>query len=483
MNHIDEIKLELYILNSPSITNERAEIEAHLAECNGCKELFDIIAGFYTEVNQDLASSENLPMPRPAETPTRRFYPLEQKYQNLSPFRRFAVGIPLRMARWMVHHPYAAGGATVMFSSFVVFALITMFKPISTKPRDMNPTNVVFAGETMFVRNAKGDTIDTELVGIRFAENQKGNAAAGNPQLIKFFDVNNDGINEIIWAQGPWEQNGNNSIIYCKSIIENRILWSDTMKKKLDFVSQAISDDKFVCTELLIDDFGNNGKSSVIALAKCSFFPTLIFNIDGFDGKINDEYLHMGGLEKIITIDINNDGIKDIIACGVNNSLGSACLLVLDPRFISGHSPLVETDAVRDFQPAKEQFYLLLPKTTIGKLSKSTTDWNRASDISDVNENERTFKVCVVDQTLEASEAITLYIYFDFDLKPTSFQTNDLFDRSARILFEKDLIRSLPDKNYWDNYCKSIQYWDGDEWHSFHTQNKYYLSSVNKYYR
>jgi predicted anti-sigma-YlaC factor YlaD len=55
MNHIDEHTLELFILHAESVEGQRSEIEAHLAECRGCKDLADEIASFHTELKDELA--------------------------------------------------------------------------------------------------------------------------------------------------------------------------------------------------------------------------------------------------------------------------------------------------------------------------------------------------------------------------------------------------------------------------------------------
>lgn len=397
---------------------------------------------------------------------------MEKKYQELSPFQRFTVGVPLRMARWVIHHPYAAGTATLLFSSVIVFALITLFRPPQNRPEDLNPTHVKFAGELMIILNQWGDTLDTELVGAKYAQGQESDNATGNPRLIRFYDVDGDGIDEIIWGQTGWEKSGFYAVVYCKSIKEDRLLWADTLSKKLHFSNISVEEEKFTCFKILVGDFDADGQAEVITVAKHDFFPTLIRKTDGIDGSIVSEYINIGGVEDIVAKDLDGDGRSEIIVCGINNAYKMASLFVLDPRMITGHSPLTERYELQDIESGREIFYLLIPKTRVGESGTTSTGWNKAASISSFNDNRKIFRVCMADLIAEGEAGYS--IYFDYDFVPRNYETGDLFDLVAKRFYEGKKIPSLPDSAFWADYSKKIGYWDGDEWQQKPVRNKYY---------
>lgn len=481
MKHIDETKIELYLLNSPTLADERSGIEAHLAGCKGCKELYDNIASFYTDVQNDLASSENLPMPRPAEIPARRLYPLEQKYQNLSPSRRFAVTVPLRMARWMVHHPYAAGGVTLMFSSLLIVGMINMFKP--TEPRDMNPTHADFAGEMMLVKNKYGETIDEVKLDAQTVAVNNERISSGIPiPTVVFCDVDGDGYNEVIWGYKPMSEEFSPALVYCKSIAQERILWTDTLRRKLVFPEKPEVQGQILgCSQIIVGDYDADGSPEVYCLTNhVGYFSMLLIKLDGRSGKEISYYVNVGSISKMKPIDMDNDGVKELILVGINNSLENACVIIIDPRFISGHSPTEGNYRLDGSSIGLERTYIRIPKTMLAEVFTGRVRWNSANEIR-VNEIEKSFTVGIQDLYAQGTGyTANYYLSFDRKLEANLENTQDNFDALAKKLRGEHRIPFIPDSTYWNNFVKKIQYWDGYTWQNYPTLNKLYLEAVKK---
>ncbi|MBI5475554.1 MAG: VCBS repeat-containing protein [Ignavibacteriales bacterium] len=475
MNHIDEIKLELYILNSPKIEQERVEIENHLAECNGCKELFDSIAEFYTEVKQDLASSENLPMPKPAEIPARRLYPLEQKYQNLSPFQRFAVGIPLRMTRWMVHHPYAAGGATVMFSSFVVFALITMFKPEKQQIIDQHPGYARAEKECIVVYNKKGEEINRKHIGSQFDYDQTlyPDDRKKPIQFIDVIDIDNDGYSEIIAVFGWASINKLDNCIICYDHQLNE-KWRYSFTHRAKFGQEWITAN-YRITRMMIGDFDKDGKKEIIAIAlNKTSYPSAIITLDTETGTEKEIYWNSGFILKIDHKDIDNDGFEELFFGGVNNGHNLAALLILDPRYMNGHSP-----APIDYTPAetskgKEKYYILFPCLDIGKFAHQMR--NQISEIDFPQNGEMRIGNGAV---ISSNEVLGVIHKFDFRMNCIHVSGGDLFEKYHQKLEAEGKLKTKIDTQYYENLRKGVQYWDGEKFVKEYTMSKYYLDTVN----
>ena len=56
MTHIDEHILEFHVLGVAETAGRKMEIEAHLAECTGCRVLAENIRKFYQDASKELAS-------------------------------------------------------------------------------------------------------------------------------------------------------------------------------------------------------------------------------------------------------------------------------------------------------------------------------------------------------------------------------------------------------------------------------------------
>ena len=129
MTHLDETTIELYVLNAPEVESEREQVEAHIAECDGCRETYTAMADFYADVETDMAAGENLPAVRDEELPERIEQSLRKKYYDRGPLRPIEVGPPFRIARWVVKHPYTTAGGAVATVGLLVALLFLTLKP------------------------------------------------------------------------------------------------------------------------------------------------------------------------------------------------------------------------------------------------------------------------------------------------------------------------------------------------------------------
>lgn len=482
--HIDETRLELYILNSPTLTDERAEIEAHLAECKGCKELYDNVAEFYTVLKADIDASENLPAVIPRELPARvQQHDLQKRLSDYIMRHDVKLAFPFRAARWVIRHPYFSGGASLMFSSFVIAALITMFKPTETKPRDMNPTLAEFKGEMMIVENKYEEEIDEIKLGSAITQRY---IADDKHLTYCFYDVDGDGTNEVIWAHGAENKNTNNpreaSILSCKSIRRGQILWSDTLGVPLNYPLKNESYSKtFVAMMVKAGDLDKDGEPEIYVLTNHNgMFPGLLQKLDARDGSREGLYIHSGQFDNVKFADINNDGITDIVLVGLNNGLKNACLIILDPRYISGYSPSPMEYHPSGYNPATEIAYIRIPKTIVGKNLPNVREWNTACYL-DIYENTKTLRVDVGDgSTGSASENPGLTFIFGFDLTIKEIQPGDNYDVVAKKLYQAGKIRQYPGPQYLEAFKKECMYWDGTNWQNYPVQNKFYLEATKK---
>jgi hypothetical protein len=179
-------------------------------------------------------------------------------------------------------------------------------------------------------------------------------------------------------------------------------------------------------------------------------------------------------------MDLDHDGITEVLLCGVNNALRQACLVVLDPRFISGHSPLAGDYEITGYPPGLEKAYILIPKTIVGDAFLEESKNNSALAIFMQPASQNFFllirEITVFDPPLK-DKLVMLYGYFGFDLR-IQIGTGDCYDLLAEKLFREKRISRMPDYAYFEAYKKAMMYWDGEGWQNQPVMNKHYLKAV-----
>jgi hypothetical protein len=177
-------------------------------------------------------------------------------------------------------------------------------------------------------------------------------------------------------------------------------------------------------------------------------------------------------------IDINNDGITDILLSGVSNSFKNACIAILDPRFISGRAPATTEYRAEGIPDALEMAYIRIPQTILGAAVKSAAQWNSAGYM-EIYEHTKSFRVDVADASV-SDYLPGLQYEFKFDLSLDNIRTGSTYDRVAKELFQEGRLKQYPDAKYFKEFEKKILYWDGETFVNYPTFNKRYLEAVAK---
>jgi hypothetical protein len=483
--HLNEQKIELFFLNAPEVEVERAMIEAHIKQCPGCSGLYDDIVSYYKDVEADLAAQQNVGLILKQNFPTLSEQSLIKEFRQWVANREVNMALPVRVARWIVRHPYLSSCATVSFFGSLIAAMLAFNTPKISEPEDKNPTHAEFVGEMMIIKNKYGNKLYEERIGIKSVKFYNDYLTQYSRAPIAFIDVDGDGINEVIWTEPVKIRNvaisKDNSVVKCKSIKKDKILWTDSLNRRLEFPNQNdYYTNNFIVRDIGAGDYDKDGKPEVYILTShAAMFPAMLLKLNGGDGKELGNYVHPGHLFNLKYADINNDGITEIFTYGISNAFKEACICVLDPRFISGHAPLTDRYKVTGYTAGQEIAYILIPKTIIGKAVDRLTEWN-TGNINEIYENNRTFVMSVLDCDTKLGGA-GYQITFDFDFNITAIRGGDYYGILGKKLFQEGKIDRMPDEKYLEEYKKEIQYWDGDKFVNYPTMNKRYLEAVVKY--
>jgi len=350
-------------------------------------------------------------------------------------------------------------------AALLLFLLLAVLKSL-WGPIDPNPVMAEYRGKFLLVENRFGEVLDRIDLGnaVSFAHIPFGPLQ----RFVNFYDIDEDGWNEVIYLAELREEKQSYPWILCKSIRTGTILWHFRPYKDLSFVVNTdINTGKFEgVLHIITGDYDRDGRPEVYLSAAHAYFPCLIFKLDARNGQELDHYLHIGALAGMYFTDINQDGAMELIASGQNNAYRQACLLVLDPRQVQGHSPLTPEYAVRHYQGNKELAYLLLPKLFPKLVKNYESPFFATQYCLELSGTEDFPLVAGIEE--EVPDRVPFgghfFIYLNHQLAGQRLGTANSFDAAMAKLAKDGRIARKLDQEVIREYLQSILYWNGTDW-------------------
>lgn len=346
-------------------------------------------------------------------------------------------------------------------------------------PMDKNPVHYTFEGEFLVLSNAGGQTIKSIRVGTTTAL-----AATNTPQkrwtrkFVNLVDVDDDGVNDVLWAQ--FVGDGILTRINCTAVTEDTSRWSFVTRKTLSLPrATGVEGEEFETKQIIAGDLDGDGRVELYAnTAHRPFFPSVVFKIDARTGKEISHYLHIGALDDMVALDLDGDGRKELVLCGVNNALRTACVVVLDPRCIRGHSPWTPEYATASYREGTERAYVTIPRSCVGTIFADRVRSNFATGLS-INRVPLSFNVTIYDLYLDGIHpedvmSARLFPTFGPDLSVLGCGTDDRFDLLYERFVREGRIKNIDKSMYLREYAHTMLYWDGTGWRHTSAHNKHY---------
>jgi hypothetical protein len=342
---------------------------------------------------------------------------------------------------------------------------LTVAAVVSDRPRDTNPVSLTASGELLLARNRAGEILDTLVVGQATAA-----AVANRERVAVCADVDGDGLNEVVWGQASEDPSA--SDICCRGLQGDGPVWRVRLKRHLDYAGQPVKSDGFALRMLSVVDIERDGAPEVLVLGYHPYFPSILLRLDAATGRESGCYVHAGHLLDMAIVDLDGDSVAEILLAGINNSYGEGVLAVLGGSVGNGAGPSAPAYAPLNYPRTAERWYVRIPRTVVG-LAVPAERFARAFHL-DVYPSERTFRVTVQDQATDPAYRASIDGLFDFSLRPLSFDGATDFDAAAARLYREGRIPRIPDKEYFDRFRSSLQYWDGSDWTRLPTRNSGY---------
>ena len=263
-------------------------------------------------------------------------------------------------------------------------------------------------------------------------------------------DINNDGNNEVLFSIQT-EDELREDVLHCFDH-KGQKLWEYTTGKELKFGRIIYSSDYRV-HGFDVNDIDNDGSFEIIVFSYHKpDFPCQLLVLNSEGNKLG-EYWNSGQLKDTAYVDLDNDGIKEIIIAGMNNEYAKSCLIVFDANSIKGCSPQKKDFWLcKELAPGSERCYILFPHIDIALLKALM----EPISLIDVLKNSR-LKIM--------TGASAIYYELNSRLELQNIRLSHRFQLLYReALKDRKITKELNQEKYIQELSGGLLYWDGQNW-------------------
>jgi hypothetical protein len=328
----------------------------------------EIIFAFRSEIDRWLLSDEQA---HNSQTEGYSPDPPDPQQQDLEPgAATTAPGAPSEKLRWYRKSGLVSSWAWISTTALVVGIFVVLWN-YSTANAVGPPEQAHVDSRRLVVLDGRGRQVWEKMFEAPFLMSRY------TPEALLFAqppiwigDLDGDSRREAVILYDPVTRVRSGCLLLC---------YSDQGEEKWRFnpgktVRDAVKnyDPPFTIQNFIVSDLSGSGKRSVLITSHhFSDYPNRFVMLDEHGKQVSD-YWHSGFLELIDTMDLDKDGVQEILLAGVNNGYGAAVLVVLDPRDFRGASrqPLGDPYQLQDFESGRETAMLLFPRSCINQRSK-----------------------------------------------------------------------------------------------------------------
>lgn len=459
MKHPEEHILELYVLNAASVADRAGEIEEHLRTCAGCKALVGEISGFYSELDAELRNKDNKAAESIGHALSKRNPDLAVWEERLARGRWGGWSSPVKNLRYYIRrYPIASAGATFAFAALAGIGLLMGYRDLMD---DRNPWYVTLNQQSGFfeVYNRQNELLWKRLLP---------NATVAiddqtRTELTRYAvtDLDGDGGREVLtplFLRGEPELRTNGLHVF------------DGGGKHVDFDFERKVSFRGNPYEMpvriengsliVVDTAGPTGPE-IFLTVKNDRSPIAILRMNA-GGEVLGEYWHQGHIVGLYLHDVDGDGSRELVACGINDAddnvrLSDPVIIILDPRKIEGRLESQLTPGYGHTKSGAEEYYLRLPLTELNVKNEV------GALVGRFRVHEDRFVFLWGFQTPDGLR-YDLDFVFSRSFEPLRVvpptQIKQLFDRE----FAAKRVSTLLDGPYLEYLRSQVRFWDGKEW-------------------
>jgi hypothetical protein len=350
----------------------------------------------------------------------------------------------------------------------VIFGVI-LFILFSKLLAPSQPTDFRIEGSYFIVFNNEGkelwryptgkdNLVDEKIYRSRFQVKKLSEAGQLLLPYVIMKDINRDKNVEVLYTNKTQDELGEGEL-FCFSH-KGKLLWKFSGGREMKFDQQVFSAD-YRIIGFDLDDLDGDGNLEIIGIAiQIRQWPCQLALLNN-KGEVLGEFWNSGYLVNFLTLDLNQDGKKEIVAAGSNNEYGKACLVVFDAAHLAGSSPQLDDHyRFQGLPSGLELYYILLPRIDV-----------------DLAENYPVDGICRLDivkgnRILVETGLSHIFFVFDYDfVLQGSPQSSHIFEQKHRRASLEGKLKSVLNNEYWKNLARGVLYWDGKNWSSAPTMN------------
>ena len=457
VQHPDENTLELYVLNAPSVSARRAEIESHFLTCEGCRILAERMGAFYRltgrEESVDSKSVADYLLSTRTEALSRP-YPHEQHGVVIPKKSRLA-----RIADFTRLHPVVSGGGTVFGLAILSLAAFLMTRDA----RDTNPSFVHINSEQGMVEvyNRQREKL-WQLPGIDLSHAVDPNFYTQS-QRVGAVDIKGDGKSDVLCCVtlgGPADQPHNGfSIFSSKKELVAFVSFSRNIRYRgIEYPSN-------LATNAFVVGRGVEGQRDLYVSALNARSPMVLARLNA-RGEVLAEYWHFGHLPLLLMADVDGDGKEELILGGVDDTEDDRggrfpVIVILDPDKIQGVTESPATLGFGKMAATAEKCCIRIPVTD---LEQAINAPGTVTDMNQVTFNDRPALSFWVKQRLNGEIAVAFEYIFSRDLQILAVRSSGPSEILHGRLVQERKISGKIDSSYLETLRRGVVYWDGGRW-------------------
>jgi hypothetical protein len=279
-------------------------------------------------------------------------------------------------------------------------------------------------------------------------------------------DLNGDGRNEVITTLSRPTEKSTERILRAFASEDSVVLMRKFDAESIRFLGQTYHA-PFPSMFPFVLSYPDKKAKEILVAASNLRSPMFVARIAS-NGTIFGRMWHYGTLGSQYMVDLDGDGNKEMILCGINDadektSRPGSVIAVLDPRKIVGET---ESSATRGFglEVADcELYYILLPQTDISRALDSRLVVQSMEPGTDKVLRFGTNGALTDD--LEQFEFVFSKDMQILDIKPGTWN-KDLHDKLKR----QGKLTSKYDDRYIADMKGRVKYWNGQRWVSEHVK-------------
>ena len=325
---------------------------------------------------------------------------------------------------------------------------------------DDNPAMLENKGFNILVKNRNGKTLWAKELTVNL--NADRNLFLSN--VAQIFDVNQDGINEVLICHENFENQKNTTEegrISCYDYLGN-LIWKYQFK---DSIKTANMKHSITYSPYIISVNKDDGKNFLYCIANNTpLYPGSIFKLLVKTGeKVNGQLWNSGHIVNAMLGDFDDNNIKEIVAIGLNNAFKSAVIFSVAISNIDGQMPTTYPYKFKNVHEAQLNHLVNVSPTDLTEYFNIKLSTLVGSSLH-FDKGSKEFRFWIIEGS--PTNSGTIHYRFTKDLKLVSISPgNDFEETREKLIKEGKLKGPNTNSNKYVKFLESkISYWENNKW-------------------